>query len=180
MSNGYENAPSTRMLFQKCLVCGRPLRDAVSVEFGIGPTCRARCGIDTSDKSPERQACNKLIHAASVCVLQNDFTNLPQIIGEMHHLGFAKVAGVVSERFVPVEIWETEQAGLPVFRVKVPFLLGFGACVRMSCQGCFWVRQDKVYQMPLNGTNRVALWRCLMQHFPKKVGYGKKGIFVIP
>lgn len=35
--NTYENAPATKMLATNCVVCGRALVDAVSVEMGIGP-----------------------------------------------------------------------------------------------------------------------------------------------
>lgn len=40
----YENAPSTKMLATHCCACGRALRDAVSVEAGMGPDCRERHG----------------------------------------------------------------------------------------------------------------------------------------
>lgn len=40
----YENAPSTRLLATHCACCNRPLRDAESVERGIGPDCAERHG----------------------------------------------------------------------------------------------------------------------------------------
>lgn len=40
----YEAAPSTRLLATHCAICNRPLRDAESVERGIGPDCAERYG----------------------------------------------------------------------------------------------------------------------------------------
>lgn len=42
----YENAPSTKLLATHCACCGRALRDAVSVERGVGPDCAERYGYD--------------------------------------------------------------------------------------------------------------------------------------
>ena len=39
MSDGYTNAPATKLLATNCLACGRPLVDALSVERGVGPEC---------------------------------------------------------------------------------------------------------------------------------------------
>lgn len=40
----YEIAPSTILLATCCAACGRPLRDAASVEAGMGPDCREKYG----------------------------------------------------------------------------------------------------------------------------------------
>ena len=52
MSSSYETAPATRMLATQCAVCARPLLDAVSVETGIGPHCRAKYGFNV-EVAPE-------------------------------------------------------------------------------------------------------------------------------
>jgi hypothetical protein len=42
----YEDAPATKMLATHCVICARPLRDALSAELGIGPVCREKHGWD--------------------------------------------------------------------------------------------------------------------------------------
>lgn len=44
MTSSYENAPSTTLLATHCALCGRPLRDADSVERGVGPDCAEKHG----------------------------------------------------------------------------------------------------------------------------------------
>lgn len=38
----YDNTPQAKLVATKCACCGRPLKDSTSVEFGIGPICRAK------------------------------------------------------------------------------------------------------------------------------------------
>lgn len=40
----YEQAPATAFVATACACCGRALLDAISVEAGIGPDCRAKYG----------------------------------------------------------------------------------------------------------------------------------------
>lgn len=42
----YENAPSTKLLATHCACCGRALRDAKSVERGVGPDCAEKYGYE--------------------------------------------------------------------------------------------------------------------------------------
>lgn len=42
--NSYETEAGTRMLATHCFVCGKPLRDPVSIESGIGPICASKFG----------------------------------------------------------------------------------------------------------------------------------------
>lgn len=48
----YENAVSTRLIATHCAVCRRPLRDAVSVERGVGPDCAERYGYGEAQTEP--------------------------------------------------------------------------------------------------------------------------------
>lgn len=58
----YESLASTRMLATHCAVCHRDLRDAVSVETGMGPECREKYGCHL-DVAPEARAeANELIY----------------------------------------------------------------------------------------------------------------------
>ena len=47
--NGYEDAVSTKLLATHCCMCNRPLRDARSVELGIGPICEEKFGVEAGE-----------------------------------------------------------------------------------------------------------------------------------
>lgn len=56
MTAGYEDAPGTKLLAVSCAVCAHPLLDAVSVEAGIGPDCRAKYGYAEAQGDPDFEA----------------------------------------------------------------------------------------------------------------------------
>jgi hypothetical protein len=102
----YENATSTKMLATHCVVCARPLRDAISAELGIGPICRERHGwnaeIDAvsaaGPASPHtiRAEANRLIHQ----IAANLHDELVRATGcqALRELGFRKVAERIEYR----------------------------------------------------------------------------------
>lgn len=49
MSSNYIESPVVNMVATDCACCGRPLVDAKSVEFGIGPVCRSKYGMTNPD-----------------------------------------------------------------------------------------------------------------------------------
>lgn len=49
----YENAPATKLLATHCACCARPLVDSVSVEAGMGPTCRKVHGYNKAQAEPD-------------------------------------------------------------------------------------------------------------------------------
>jgi hypothetical protein len=49
----YENAPATKLLATHCACCSRVLLDAVSVETGVGPTCRKAHGYKEAQTAPD-------------------------------------------------------------------------------------------------------------------------------
>lgn len=49
MSSNYVESPVCNMVATNCACCGRPLVDAKSVEFGIGPICRGKYSMTEPD-----------------------------------------------------------------------------------------------------------------------------------
>jgi hypothetical protein len=50
----YEHLQSTRAINVHCVCCGRPLRDATSVERAIGPDCAEKHGVDVdASRAPD-------------------------------------------------------------------------------------------------------------------------------
>ena len=58
----YENAPATKLLATHCGICGRPLRDSVSVERCVGPDCAALYLVPEAQGEPDwMKACAILV-----------------------------------------------------------------------------------------------------------------------
>ncbi len=112
MPMSYENAPSTQMLATRCAICGRQLRDAKSIERGIGPECFEKYGgaeanIDPDWISASRalneplnvsaghlSAANMLIHRISV----NQGSDVAmRCAAALWHLGYRKVVMAIGK-----------------------------------------------------------------------------------
>lgn len=105
----YTNAKSTRLLASHCCVCGRPLRDAKSVELGIGPVCREKyMGAATGIAEDARTEANQLVHTASalygVSASEDDIADICKIVDRLHFLGFHHLSERVAFRFIPIRL----------------------------------------------------------------------------
>lgn len=116
---GYESARSTVLLATHCLCCGRPLRDPLSVETGVGPVCRDKYGYTTQGNPETRAACSKLIHAAAQPGLTA--TQVYAFADKIEKLGFDGVAARVRERFARAFEWENENKAKPVRIKRAPY-----------------------------------------------------------
>jgi hypothetical protein len=99
-----------------CLICGLPLCDAVSVQVGVGPTCRKRIGLDK--KGPNRDAVNALTAAAALYADEGKVQEVLDIVVKIEALGYDKVAAGVYKRFIDIRI-EPQADGS--WLVKTPF-----------------------------------------------------------
>lgn len=126
-SLGYENAPATMMLATHCVCCGRALVDAVSVECGMGETCRTKHGFyDATPLTPVtkgpfgvgtpevdgavgtavdsnnlRRAANVLVHFAAA----NQRTTAAVLAGwRVRQLGFDRLSTAILRRNAAIEI----------------------------------------------------------------------------
>jgi hypothetical protein len=109
----YLNDPNTHRLATDCCLCGRALRDATSVEIGIGPICRDRAGYGDGP-SEHRAVVNQIIHRAGVAAEDGKVTDVLTAASEIDALGFAKVALTIRHRFIPLKVWHDYAA--PVTR----------------------------------------------------------------
>jgi len=181
---GYESATACRLLATHCVVCGRPLLDARSVELGIGPECRE--GIDGGIDEDIRTIANEHIFNAAIAA-QNG--NIPKVLlyaDLIEKLGLPAIAEKVRTRFekatqtakfnAKIEI--TERDGK--LNVKTPFRRGrkdeFVDAMReipgRRYKGHGW------NQFPVE--SKVALWKFLREFFPGVYGMGPKGVFRVP
>lgn len=185
----YENAPSTQMLATHCAICARPLRDAESVETGIGPDCRAKHGIgeargpadwDAAEKvllptlmarpQPDtlegtwrvdaRRAVNILIHA--VAVLQ-DGPIAAAYVTAIAALGYRKAAVALGRRMGAVFV---EDADGWLF-VRAPYSERFVVEARRIPGIKFEGKRENGYaERSLPADSKRALWGALKASFP--------------
>ena len=168
----YENAPATKMLATHCLVCGRPLLDAQSVETGIGPICRKKF---VTEELPDgnRQAANKLIYR--IAALLSDKMTTAEVVGpelkQLRELGFVTVANKVEERLCVVDIKTTDNGYL----VKAPF--SEEAIPSWRFIGT-WKREEKRWLVPKH--KRIGLKPLLRKHYANLVGRADGTLFTVP
>lgn len=163
----YENAKSTKLLAVKCCACRRPLRDALSVELGIGPVCRERYGYDVSVDESARAEANALVHELAALGLA------PGKVERLRALGFAALADRLESLLgVAVRI----EADGEYLVVSTPFKPAAREAWR-RIPGRRWDGTAKVNRVPASRAR--DLWALLRAHFAGLVASGRRGLFTI-
>lgn len=166
----YEDAPSTQLVATHCAVCNRPLVDAVSVETGIGPDCRARYGYDVQAEPEARQAANKLVHDLAAGAFEG--AALVGVLNDLRALGFAKLSGRIAYKKAVIAI-EEGPGGL---WVRTPYRPESVPSFR-RIPGRHWDGERKVNIIP--ETRKADLWQVLRAHFAGALAVGPKGAFLV-
>jgi hypothetical protein len=185
----YELAPSTALVATDCALCGHPLRDAVSVEIGVGPICRKKYGY-TEAQAPAnvmqarvearaafdgelpatldealcacdaRRAANILIHRAAVEQLSPRTRHLTAAISA---LGFTAVADRLVERIAGRDAVRITTEGDRLV-VHAPFNYAFNDHAR-TIPGSHWNQDLRARIVP--AAQKRALWAALRASFPE-------------
>lgn len=92
----YTDAAATHLLGISCVCCGRPLLDAASVSYGIGPDCRKNHGF-ADGREEHRDEANRLVHEAALSATSAD--RRLAIAGLLKGFGMDKLAVLIVERF---------------------------------------------------------------------------------
>lgn len=183
----YTAAPAVSLVATDCAACSRPLLDAVSVETGMGPTCRKRhgygvaqapadwtaaraaiagvVGLDLGDDA--RIAANRLVHRIAAAP---GSTDVPALLVAVSALGFVQVAGAIAGNLRPVvrvirETAPTEQYVVDVARGTLPDA-SFEAFVDAlrGVPGRRWDRDRYANVVPAR--RRRELWGALKASLP--------------
>ena len=178
----YEDAPSTKLLATHCAVCNRALRDAVSVEAGIGPDCREKYGygeaqglanwdaamvaldglVAVADCNPTmtpREACNLLVQRYAVSTFA---VEKPAFVAAINALGFTRLAVKLAEGGAGrVEVTKCGDR----LAVKTPYRPEFVDALKAARVGARWDREGKVWTVPTDERARRALWGVLRSTF---------------
>jgi hypothetical protein len=186
----YENAASTKMLATRCAICSRKLRDAVSVEIGIGPVCRERHGYNIECDEATRARANKLVHECAVHLRDEDVRRAA--CAELRLLGFVILAERIEYRGkdAPTETdISIEEYTLPAanirgrqyperkgYLVRTPYKPAAVGAYR-AIRGRVFIRQEKANFVPAEA--RRQLFELLKTYHAGQSAMGPKGAFVL-
>ena len=168
---GYEDAPATKMLATSCAVCRRPLLDAASVDFGIGPDCRKRHGFNEQVDEASRRQANEIVHrlACRPSDRQEDIVDVLRLAA----LGFVQLSRVMLDRMTQIRIEEEHDDLL----VTSPYSHNFLEHTRWL-PGRRWLKDVK--KTRFSSSARGALWSAIKACYPGAIGIGPKGPFTVP
>jgi hypothetical protein len=166
---GYENAPATRMMATHCACCGKELLDAASIEAGMGPHCRKKCGYG---QIPEdlRVKANELIHA--IAANQQQPSIIWPAIDALRGLGLEVIYDKLVRRFAAVRITVDGE------RVIVVSSYNADAVAAMRrIPGRQWDPEAKVNTFPT--AQRAQLWGLIKQFYAGQLFVGPSGIRMV-
>ncbi len=183
MSDGYLNAPKTKLLATSCLICGKALCDATSVEVGIGPECRERAGLLDFIADDVREKCNEITTLAASFALRGDIENVRKCAAMVAVLGLERLAMLILNRFIDAEEKATrdrisiKDLGDGTMLVVTPWKMNpeFVNDWR-AIPGRLYRRGGNV----IPNEQKPALFALLKKYFPGKYGVGCRGVFRIP
>jgi hypothetical protein len=157
---GYEDAPSTRALATHCAMCSRPLRDAASVEAGIGPDCRKKFGVFGELPEETRMEANKLIHAIAVAQTVAEAT---PAIKRLRELGCDRAAAKLEKHWLGQGVEVSLVGGR--FSLASPYSEHFTSVCR-TISGRQWDGEAKRNTFP--AAQAARLTAALIECYPER------------
>lgn len=209
-TNGYENSPACRMLATHCACCGRPLVDADSVEFGIGPVCRERYGFNEVQADPNwAEVTAVLLQIGDAELESNVLKNVTDVRAAANiltafaaryqgqpmaifasraiaKLGYRKLAAKIAAHAGAIETWFDSHPALgETVAVSAPFNPCFAGALKGQGIARVFDRDGQSASgqkkvWHVKAADRKALWRALSECFAGFECAGPNGITVIP
>jgi hypothetical protein len=178
---GYEAAPGTELVDQRCVACGRALLDAESLAAGMGPDCREKYGVQATITAEERAEANRAIYL--LASQDHGGTEAPVLIQRLRAIGFTQLCDRIEQRLVKAEIFVMPKPGA-YLRVKAPVL---PAWVREAQRILGCTRREEQYEgkpvlvdyVPNRPVQIQALHVALARCFAGKLARSPKGLFVV-
>ena len=184
----YLNDPATHMLNTQCIVCSTPLRDAKSVELGIGPVCRAKNGFGKEIAAADRIVANRKIREAATAKYHDDIERVFELANDIEALGLDQLAQIIRLRFITVQLIDVDDGW---FDLHTPYDGDFLGAMKAKVP---WNQREAVRdpeKLNRNGKPKFKHWRIaqgskrallgvLARFWPGTRAMGGKGVFVIP
>ena len=175
----YTDSPACRILSTRCLICGRPLVDAISIQMGMGNECRKEYDGGISDEV--RIEANKIVHDAALAAGIGRIAEVLAAADKIEALGLSVLANKLRRRFKNAERLaeiEIEEVG-GAYRVVTPYRRKDSKAFIKAWRtvpGRRWENGANV----VPAASKKALWSVLKQFFGGKYAKGPKGVFRIP
>jgi hypothetical protein len=182
---GYESAISTKLLATHCAACSRPLRDADSVEAGIGPDCRAKYGYGSAqgvaDWGTARALAAKLGPEDRTTVSENDgdakkianvFVQRAAVAPRESRGGYVEVIAALGYRTLAAKLADAAGEVIEIKRkastysVITPYRPEFVDGLKAARVGARWDPSAKAWEVPADERARAGLWRLVKTYFP--------------
>src|SRR3990172_2373124 len=129
MDSNYTNSTACRLLATNCVVCGRALVAAVSVELGIGPECRSHFRADLSTEV--QKAANVLVYEAAIAAQTGKVTEVLALADRIEkECLMGELAAKIRERFTQAVAKAERNADITIevvgnmYRVQTPYRRG--------------------------------------------------------
>jgi len=184
-----------------CACCGRQLKDATSVDFGVGPICRGKYLyedalpvtkeiLDETRSIVEKELASEIrgyvwsrlvnddSRAAAnhlvkfVAVHQKDAVSMPAL-RILKVMGYTELVERVEKRIKAAILITVSDDEVTI---ESPYNRDFVDAVR-AIKGRRYNREDKTWSVPKTG--KRDLWSAMLNHFEGSLGKGPKGPFVI-
>jgi hypothetical protein len=187
-----------------CSCCGRPLDDATSREFGIGPWCRKKYGYEDAypiSPAKQRELCTLLTQltvpevASKACVaIQNDDSRAAANVLNRQSAYWRAEGSHEADMRIVLEVLVgmgyvalASAIGKPYIKVTIEaksnrlhFKTGYEPAFISSIKkvkGRRYHPKDKIWSVPVN--MKKDAWDILKLCFEGEIGMGPKGIFAI-
>ena len=200
----YETAPSTLLLATHCACCNRPLRDAVSVERGVGPDCAEKYGYAEAQGAADWAAVPSFLmtpieasfNAAATDLNAHKCANIlvhyaatlsrnarGKVVSALANLGFKTLALAVAKG--AGEVVEVVLNG-DRYNVRTPYSAEFVEYLKGARIGAAWdktivtgAKRPGAWTVPANDAGRKGLFAVLKSTFAGATLVSAKGITTI-
>jgi hypothetical protein len=199
----YENDPATALLATDCAVCNRALRDAVSVEAGIGPDCRRKYGYGEAQgdadwsafdgilaaapfdlvaalvpaRGDAHRTANILVHRAA-CAARDERAIHARLVGALGYTVLAAALARGAGDVVEVQPLDDES-----LTVRAPYSPAFNDALRRQRVGARWDREVRTsakrpgaWVVPATATAKRGLLAALREAFTGTLLVSARGV----
>jgi hypothetical protein len=199
----YIDDPATALLATDCAVCNRALRDAVSVETGIGPDCRRKYGYNeaqgeadwsafdglltaapfdlvaalVASRGDAHRTANVLVHRAA-CAARDERAIHARLVGA---LGYTVLAAALARG--AGDVVEVQPLDETTLTVRAPYSPAFNDALRRQRVGARWDREVRTsakrpgaWVVPATATAKRGLLAALREAFTGTLLVSTRGV----
>jgi hypothetical protein len=179
----YETAPATLVLATHCVVCGRPLVDAKSVEVGMGPECRRRYGCDDVHDVTEAQRKEANVATYRLALWRKELLGAPtskeaaSLVARVRELGFVTLSSTLAQRLCDVALEVVEDRGSRALALSTPYDERFVAELKRRAPVRRWDASTSRWLLAgdMTSAEKDVVWSLARERFGGRLFLGPDG-----